>query len=295
MTAAGREPSSAISHAGRCGQSCYSQTPLRVESQVGAAANLGSKYQCCSHRLGRQHRGREVPRESKPQPAWPEYWAKPDQVTGQSAPDSQLRTAGRAARVGTARVAKHNVSFRTDPLECTMSPSRAACRPVLLAATVFVASCATTKMDAQWSNPEFAGKSLRGATVLVVCQARDFTTQAVCEDQAASQLEARGIKTVTVCSTEPECPARPGRRGGGREARQREGGLPQLDQHLHAGGQLDPDHRHRRRRRGWQRRLRWRLSRRQRGRRHHAASGRRHSERSVCSRIRRSSTWQPES
>ena len=47
-------------------------------------------------------------------------------------------------------------------------------------------------MDAQWSNPEFAGKALRGATVLVVCQARDFTTQAVCEDQAAAP--ARGAR-----------------------------------------------------------------------------------------------------
>jgi hypothetical protein len=90
-----------------------------------------------------------------------------------------------------------------------MSPSRAACRPILLAATVFVASCATTKMDAQWSNPEFAGTSLRGATVLVVCQARDFTTQAVCEDQAASQLEAKGIKTLKFAAMSPNAPPVP--------------------------------------------------------------------------------------
>jgi hypothetical protein len=90
-----------------------------------------------------------------------------------------------------------------------MPSTRTASLPVLLALTVFVASCATTKMDAQWSNPEFAGKSLRGATVLVVCQARDFTTQAVCEDLAASRLEARGIKTVKFAALSPNAPPAP--------------------------------------------------------------------------------------
>jgi hypothetical protein len=90
-----------------------------------------------------------------------------------------------------------------------MPSTRAASLPALLALTALVASCATTKMDAQWSNPEFAGKSLRGATVLVVCQARDFTTQAVCEDQAASQLESRGIKTVKFAALSPNAPPAP--------------------------------------------------------------------------------------
>ncbi len=62
--------------------------------------------------------------------------------------------------------------------------------------TLLLAACATTKMDAQWSNPEFGAKRLRDQTVIVVCQARDFTIQAVCEDQVAAQLETRGIKTV---------------------------------------------------------------------------------------------------
>ncbi len=72
-----------------------------------------------------------------------------------------------------------------------------------------LAACATTKMDAQWSNPEFAGKSLRGQSMLVVCQSRDFTTQAVCEDQAASQLETRGIKTVKFAVVSPGAPPVP--------------------------------------------------------------------------------------
>lgn len=77
------------------------------------------------------------------------------------------------------------------------------------AAVVFAslfAACATTKMDAQWSNPEFAQASLRGKTVLVVCTARDFTTQAVCEDQAAAMLEARGLKTARFAVASPGTP-----------------------------------------------------------------------------------------
>ena len=65
--------------------------------------------------------------------------------------------------------------------------------PPILGACL-LAACATTKMDAQWSNPEFKGVSLRDQVVMVACQARDFTTQAVCEDQAATQLAARGAK-----------------------------------------------------------------------------------------------------
>jgi hypothetical protein len=78
--------------------------------------------------------------------------------------------------------------------------------PVTGFTALLLAACATTKMDAQWSNPEFAKASLRGQTVLVACQARDFTTQAVCEDQAASQLESRGAKAVKFAVVKPGAP-----------------------------------------------------------------------------------------
>lgn len=65
-----------------------------------------------------------------------------------------------------------------------------------LAATVLATGCASTKLDASWTNPEYAGKSLQGATVLVACQARDFTTQAVCEDQVAARLGGAGVRPV---------------------------------------------------------------------------------------------------
>jgi hypothetical protein len=58
--------------------------------------------------------------------------------------------------------------------------------------TIALAGCATTQIDAQWSNPEYAGRSLRGAPVLVVCEAQEPTLQRICEDQVAGQIAARG-------------------------------------------------------------------------------------------------------
>jgi hypothetical protein len=69
--------------------------------------------------------------------------------------------------------------------------------------TALLAACATTKLEAQWSNPEFKGKSLRGQSVMVACQARDLTVQAVCEDQIAQQLKSRGARPLQFAVTSP--------------------------------------------------------------------------------------------
>jgi len=58
----------------------------------------------------------------------------------------------------------------------------------------FIAACATTRMDAQWTNPEYQGKSARGAPVLVACEAQDMTLQRICEDKLAAAVSARGGK-----------------------------------------------------------------------------------------------------
>jgi len=62
----------------------------------------------------------------------------------------------------------------------------------LASMTAALAACATTQIDAQWSNPEYAGRSLRGAPVLVVCEAQEPTLQRICEDQVAGQVAALG-------------------------------------------------------------------------------------------------------
>jgi len=71
-------------------------------------------------------------------------------------------------------------------------------RPVLLAplALLALAGCASTTLDAQWRDPQVPGSYLRGARVLVTCEAGDLTVKKVCEDQLVAELTARGATTV---------------------------------------------------------------------------------------------------
>lgn len=57
-----------------------------------------------------------------------------------------------------------------------------------------LAGCASTQIDAQWSNPDYSGRSLRGEPVLVACEAQELTLQRICEDQVAAEIAARGAK-----------------------------------------------------------------------------------------------------
>src|SRR4029450_14007112 len=54
--------------------------------------------------------------------------------------------------------------------------------------------CASTTVQAQWTDPSFAGQSLRGATVLVVCDASDAALTRLCKDHLAGQVAAAGAK-----------------------------------------------------------------------------------------------------
>src|SRR5215475_5212441 len=45
---------------------------------------------------------------------------------------------------------------------------------------LLVGGCASTAIQAQWADPLFAGRSLRGATVLVVCNAHAPAIQRIC-------------------------------------------------------------------------------------------------------------------
>ena len=68
------------------------------------------------------------------------------------------------------------------------------CKVAIGASAVLMAACASTRMDAQWTNPAYQGKVARGGTVLVACEAQDLTLQRICEDQLAAALSARGAK-----------------------------------------------------------------------------------------------------
>jgi hypothetical protein len=59
-----------------------------------------------------------------------------------------------------------------------------------------VAGCATPEVSVQWSDPQFAGRSLRGEKVLVVCEAPDIAMRSNCQDDVAAQLRASGATPV---------------------------------------------------------------------------------------------------
>lgn len=80
----------------------------------------------------------------------------------------------------------------TEPIRLTPHPHRAG-GALLAALTVLCAGCAsTTRLDAQWSDPQLAPNSLRGARVLVACEAHDLVLKQICQDQLAAEVVARG-------------------------------------------------------------------------------------------------------
>lgn len=63
-------------------------------------------------------------------------------------------------------------------------------------AALLLAGCASTRIGAQWSDPQFAGSSLRGARVLVVCAAPELPLKQICQDRLAAELTALGASPV---------------------------------------------------------------------------------------------------
>jgi hypothetical protein len=74
------------------------------------------------------------------------------------------------------------------------------------AGTLMLAGCASPQLDAQWADPELsAGHPLRGARVLVVCEATDLVLRRVCQDAVGFQLNAAGATPVAA----PDVPGNP--------------------------------------------------------------------------------------
>jgi hypothetical protein len=61
-----------------------------------------------------------------------------------------------------------------------------------MAIALFATACATKHVEAEWSDPQFAGQSLTGAKVYVVCQANDLALRRLCADAAAARLSEFG-------------------------------------------------------------------------------------------------------
>jgi len=58
-----------------------------------------------------------------------------------------------------------------------------------------LAGCATTHVEAIWTNPEYAGKPVKGK-MLIVGVSRDETVRRLYEDEMVAQLHARGVEAV---------------------------------------------------------------------------------------------------
>jgi hypothetical protein len=59
-----------------------------------------------------------------------------------------------------------------------------------------LAGCATGKLEAQWSDAQFAGQPTGDAKVLVVCEAVEQTVIRICQDQLVAQLHLIGVTPV---------------------------------------------------------------------------------------------------
>lgn len=74
-------------------------------------------------------------------------------------------------------------------------------RLAVVGATLLVAACATTpRVDAEWTDSALGTQSslLRGARVLVACQAPDVAIRNVCQDGLTKELRDRGTIPVFV-------------------------------------------------------------------------------------------------
>lgn len=77
------------------------------------------------------------------------------------------------------------------------------------AVLALLAGCASTQLDAQWSDPQLAAGSLRGARVLVACEAYETVIKRICLDQMAAEVVARGATPVMAPDTTNPAPGRP--------------------------------------------------------------------------------------
>ena len=59
-------------------------------------------------------------------------------------------------------------------------------------ALALLGGCASTALDAQWADAQLAPQLLRGARVMVVCEAQDVAIRRLCQDQVGAGLAQRG-------------------------------------------------------------------------------------------------------
>jgi hypothetical protein len=70
----------------------------------------------------------------------------------------------------------------------------------LVGGPLWLVGCASNNIQAEWMDPEFAGRSLRGEKVLIVCEANAEAVRRICQQQLTTRLTAAGV--IPVASTE---------------------------------------------------------------------------------------------
>ncbi len=74
----------------------------------------------------------------------------------------------------------------------------------LMTAALLSACASTPRVDAEWTDPSAPRASLmRGANVLVACEAQDVAIRNVCQERLAAEVAARGATPVIVPSNTP--------------------------------------------------------------------------------------------
>lgn len=67
-----------------------------------------------------------------------------------------------------------------------------------LLAGSLLAGCGVAPLDAQWKDNSQPVESLRGATVLVVCESEEPVVRQMCQDRIATELRALGANTAVI-------------------------------------------------------------------------------------------------
>jgi hypothetical protein len=71
-------------------------------------------------------------------------------------------------------------------------------------ATLLVGCASTPQLDAQWSDASLGAGFLRGARVLVACDAYEVVVRQICQDQLAAEVVARGATPVFLAPGYPD-------------------------------------------------------------------------------------------
>lgn len=79
-----------------------------------------------------------------------------------------------------------------------------------MAAALLCAGCASTRLDAQWVDPQLKSVTpLRGAKVLVACESYETVVKQICLDSLIAEVTARGATPVTAPEVVNPEPGRP--------------------------------------------------------------------------------------